>query len=444
MQMEKLVDIMQNAGIAGAGGAGFPAYAKLSRQADTVLLNCSECEPLIRVHRQLLEAYAYEILTALDTVCEAIGASQFIVAVKGSYTGAVQAVSHKLANFKRAKLFKLPEVYPVGDEIMTIYEATGRLVQPGQLPVSAGVIVYNVETMLNLYHALLGTPVTHKYVTVAGAVAHPLTVKAAIGTPFSALVASAGGCDMDAALISGGPMTGAAAQMQDVVTKTTNAVLVLPKYHPVVMNKHLNANTGVKRAMSACCQCQMCTDLCPRHLMGYPIEPHLVMRTLALGDTLGAAALLNTAYCSQCGLCELYACMQGLSPRTLIGKVKGSLKALNAKPEPPKEADIHPARDLRKVPEHRLIARLGLAGYDVDAPLSENPLCEKTLTVKLSQHIGAPAVPVVKMGDQVFAGQTIAAQKEGALSLPVHAPVPGRVTQVANDWITIERQADTR
>ena len=46
MQLEKLSKIMQESGIVGAGGAGFPAYAKLDKRADTVILNCAECEPL--------------------------------------------------------------------------------------------------------------------------------------------------------------------------------------------------------------------------------------------------------------------------------------------------------------------------------------------------------------------------------------------------------------
>ena len=54
MDIAKLKDILQNAGVTGAGGAGFPSYAKLNKNADVVILNCAECEPLLKVHRQLL------------------------------------------------------------------------------------------------------------------------------------------------------------------------------------------------------------------------------------------------------------------------------------------------------------------------------------------------------------------------------------------------------
>ena len=57
MDMKELSRIMQQGGVVGAGGAGFPTYAKLNENADTIILNCAECEPLLRLHRQLLEKY---------------------------------------------------------------------------------------------------------------------------------------------------------------------------------------------------------------------------------------------------------------------------------------------------------------------------------------------------------------------------------------------------
>ena len=51
----ELKKIMQDAGIIGAGGAGFPSYAKLSEGADTLLVNGSECEPLLYTDYILLK-----------------------------------------------------------------------------------------------------------------------------------------------------------------------------------------------------------------------------------------------------------------------------------------------------------------------------------------------------------------------------------------------------
>ena len=85
MNIVELKSILKNSGIVGAGGAGFPCYAKLSDKADTILLNCAECEPLLKLHRQVMQVYALEILTALDTVRKTVGAKKAIVAIKPSY-----------------------------------------------------------------------------------------------------------------------------------------------------------------------------------------------------------------------------------------------------------------------------------------------------------------------------------------------------------------------
>ena len=99
MNFEELVALIKQNGIVGAGGAGFPTYAKLDKRADTIILNCAECEPLLKLHRQILERYAYEILSTLDLIKKTIGAKEVIIGVKGSYKGACVAVNHYIASF---------------------------------------------------------------------------------------------------------------------------------------------------------------------------------------------------------------------------------------------------------------------------------------------------------------------------------------------------------
>ena len=77
MEIKELQKIMQDSGVAGAGGAGFPTYAKLTDKADTILMNCAECEPLLKLHRQLLEKHAYEIMKTFNLVAETVGASEW-------------------------------------------------------------------------------------------------------------------------------------------------------------------------------------------------------------------------------------------------------------------------------------------------------------------------------------------------------------------------------
>ncbi len=440
MNLTELSSLMQKAGVAGAGGAGFPSYAKLNASADTIILNCAECEPLLKLHRQVLAKYANEILATLTVIADAVDAQSIIIAVKPHYKEAVRAVEAVIANYPKAKIGLLPEVYPAGDEVVTIYETTGRVVRPGALPITVGVTVFNVETVYNIYRALNdAAPVTFKYVTVTGAVETPVTLKAPLGTTYGELIALAGGATVkDYKIVGGGPMTGRVVAESDVVTKTSNALIVLPADHFVIRKKTSKIKLDMKRAMAACCQCRMCTDLCSRHLLGHPIEPHLFMRSATSGVTKDLAPFINTMYCSQCGLCEMYACGQGLSPRTLIGEYKNGLRANGVKPDPNVAmGPVNENRAGRMVPVDRLTARLGLTPYDKPALIADKDVSPASVKIMLGQCIGVPASACVKVGDKVAVGDIVGAAAEGKLSMPVHASIAGTVAEVTDKYVVI-------
>ena len=444
MNLENLKKILKDCGVAGAGGAGFPTYAKLDSRADTVILNCAECEPLFKVHRQLLQTYAHEIVKTLDKITEILGAKQFIVAVKKEYKLAAKAAQAEVENYSRGSVFLLGEFYPAGDEVVTIYETTGRRVPAGNIPISVGVIVLNTETVLNAYFAMeTGMGVSFKHVTVAGALKNPSTVRVPIGTSFKELIEFCGGYNGNAedfSIICGGPMTGLLADETQTVTKTTNGVIVLPCDHQIVSARKVRSDVAINRAKSACCQCRSCSDLCPRTLLGQPVNPHDFMRALSSGADINTKVMTNALYCVSCGVCELYACPQGLSPRSLITEFKQKMAQNGVKPQmlsQPGE-DVSFARDMRRIPMNRLKQRLALMPYDIDAPLNDKFKNPKRLKLALSQHIGAPAQAVVKKGDKVSANTVIATAKNDALSLPVHSPLDGTVKEVTDKYVVIE------
>lgn len=443
MEMSKLAEIMKRSGVVGAGGAGFPSYAKLNDKADTIILNCAECEPLLKLHRQVLKNYAFEIMTALTEVAGAVGATNIYIAAKKTYKTTLDALYAQQDSFPNIKIYQLPSVYPAGDEVLTIYGITGRVVPPGSIPISVGVIVYNVETMFNTYYALKdGKPVTSKFVTVAGEVQNPITLKVPLGMTFKELIELAGGATIkEYELICGGPMTGNLAGDYDVVTKTTNAVLVLPKDHYVITRRKSSVAVDMKRAFAACCQCRMCTDLCPRHMLGHPIEPHAFMRAVSSGVTADVTPYVNSMFCSQCGLCEMYSCFQGLSPKTLLGVCKTELRK-NGVPMPRdvQAAPVSPDFDMRRIPMKRLVSRLDLTRYNIPAVLDDRLVEAQKVKLRLSQHIGAPAVACVKLGDKVELGQVVADAAPGKLSVPIHASITGVVVDVNDKAITLQAE----
>ena len=439
MEIASLSNILRENGIVGAGGAGFPTYGKLSDKADTILMNCAECEPLLKLHRQLLKVHAHEILKAFALLAETVQAKEAIIGIKEEYESTIEALEEYIGEFPMMRIHKLPGAYPMGDEVVLIYEATGRVVRPGGLPIESGVAVFNVETVYNIYQAVWeGKPVTEKYVSVVGEVASPITVRVPIGMRIREVVEMAGGITTkDPVYLLGGPMMGSFGKDYQPVTKTTNAIIVLPADHTLVYKKTNRFKTAVARAASSCCQCQTCTDLCPRFALGYPIQPHLFMRAAANQDFQDLEPFLDTMFCSACGLCELFSCPQGLSPRTMINEYKNGLRKAGIKPPVVEAAPVKASREYRRAWEGRLLARLGLGVYDKPARLDNISREAKEIKILLSQHIGAPAAAAVKVGDTVTAGDVVGKAAEG-LSINIHASISGVVKEVTKDYIIIK------
>ncbi len=439
MLIDELKNIARNNGIVGAGGAGFPAYAKMTDKADTVILNCVECEPLLKLHRQLLATHTEEIIQMLDEVRESFGAKEAVIGIKSEYVTTIKAVEEVLGDFPKVRICALKPAYPMGDEVVLIYEATGRVIQPGGLPIDENVVVYNVETMYNLYRAVhLDIPVTNKLVSIVGEIDHPLTVRVPLGTTVKEAISLAGKVTVeDPVYVMGGPMMGRLGTENTVITKTTNAIIILPKDHHVVVRMDKNLEIEKKRASSSCCQCRTCTDMCSRHALGHPIEPHKVMRAVANHDTSDMSVFVNTAYCSGCGICEKYACPQGLSPKSIIQAFKGGLRAAGIKVEKVDPAPVLEDRELRKLPVHRLAARLDLTKYDKPAPFEDTTPTTKLVKIPMSQHIGAPATPIVSVGATVKKGQLIGEPKDG-LSVAIHCSIDGVVQKVSDKEVVVK------
>lgn len=440
MTLDELKSIARKSGVVGAGGAGFPSYAKMTDKADTVILNCVECEPLLKLHRQLLALHTKEIVGMLDTVRETFGAREAVIGIKSEYTETINALKGVMGDYPAVRIHELKAAYPMGDEVVLIYEVTGRVISPGGLPIDENVVVYNVETMYNLYRGVHeDKPVTDKLVSIVGEIDTPRTLRLPLGMRVGDAVSVAGRITTpDPRFLMGGPMMGRFGNEDTVITKTTNAIIILPADHKLVLSADKDLGIEKRRASSACCQCRTCTDLCSRHALGHPIEPHRVMRAVANSDSKDLEAFIGAMYCSGCGICEKYACPQGLSPKTIIQEFKGALRAGGIRPEKTEAAPVVSGREERKVPVHRLAHRLGLYPYDKEAPINDSPVASDRVMIPLSQHIGAPARACVAVGDRVSKGQLVGAAADG-LSVDIHSSIDGVVENVSDKTVIIRR-----
>ena len=438
----RLADMIKAAGVVGAGGAGFPTHIKLSAKPEYLIMNAAECEPLIRVDQQLLSAYTGEVLQGLQLILIETGAKKAYIAIKSKHGGVIRRVRDELVKYQNIEIFELSDFYPAGDEQVTVYEVLKRVVPQGGIPLEVGCAVCNVETVLNVYNAARGEPVTGTYVTVTGEVDSPATYKLPVGMSYREALKLSGAVNLEnKTAIDGGPMMGKLVQDFDFpVTKTTKAVILLHQDHYVIRKKGIAEKQILRQSKAACIQCMRCTDMCPRNLLGHDVKPHLIMRiaNYGLSDLKGMKTVLG---CSECGACELFACPSGLSPKGMNVMVKRELAKAGVKADSKGRVFVpSPWLEYRKIPVKRLIQRLDLKKYDREAPLSPCEYIPDRVEIPLKQHVGAPAAAIVRVGSEVEKGDLIAVMEDGKLGADIHASIGGTVTAVTD--LSIEIRSD--
>lgn len=439
----EIVDKVRAAGVVGAGGAGFPTHVKLQFEAEQVLANGASCEPLLNSDPYLLEAHASDIVDGLKTVMEVANAGLGTVCIKSKHQGAVAAVEKKINTngSSRINLAELEDFYPAGDEFILVNEVLKKIVPEGGIPLNVLAVVCNVESLLNVAHAMKGKPVTDRYLTVCGEVAQPMICRAPIGTSAEEVIQKAGGPTIgDRSVVMGGPMMGRVLETtSEPVVKTTSGIIVLPRHHNVIRDKQKDLERMRFIAKSACTQCSRCTDLCPRNMIGHSLEPHKIMRHLAYTPGMVGEVLEDALICSECGVCEKFACPMMLSPREINAAIKRKLMAEGVKREPKRETyRVSPFKDTRKVPISRLLERLDVAKYNTHPQFEDISIEPDKVVIPLQQHIGKPCEAAVRVGSTVKRGDLIGEIPEGALGARVHASIDGKVTSVESNQIVIE------
>src|ERR1700744_1565150 len=426
-----LADKVKKAGVVGAGGGGFPAHVKLNAKADTVIANGAECEPLLHKDAVVMEESAADLVRGMQLSMEAVGAREGVIGIKGKKKHAVEAVTAACQG-TNVRVQLLGDYYPAGDEYDLVYNVTGKLIPPGGIPIAVGVVVNNVETFVNIAAAQDGKPLTHKMLTIAGAVKSPCTLRVPIGTTFRECVEHAGGLTTDDPVMCiGGLMMGTQSDdLNTPVTKTTTGVIILPRTHHTIERKLKPAKSQAAIGKSACDQCRYCTELCPRFLLGYAVEPHQVMRTLAFTGTGADYYNQWAAMCCSCGLCTLYSCPEELYPKEACDDAKEVMRANQIKWTGPMNPKPHPMADGRHVPIQMLAKKLHVLDYDLPAPLLKREISPTRLVLPLKQSAGTACLPKVKNGEQVKAGQIIGEPAANALGAILHAPVAGVVREV--------------
>ncbi|RQD72275.1 MAG: proline reductase-associated electron transfer protein PrdC [Tindallia sp. MSAO_Bac2] len=237
-ETDSMLEAIEEAGIVGAGGAGFPAHIKLKAdlQAGSVIINGAECEPLLAHNLQFMEDHPQVVVRGAKYLKEITKAPIAYIAVKAKYKKAVRAIKRAASLERGIEITYLPDIYPSGDERVVVREILGVELEPGQLPLEAGTVVQNVETVKHIVNAIeKRKPFIEKDFTVAGRVKDgqkgKVFLDVPLGEPVGKYIQQAGGFVKPFGEITlGGPFTGSAGKEDSPIVKTLGGVLVSMPY----------------------------------------------------------------------------------------------------------------------------------------------------------------------------------------------------------------------
>lgn len=245
-QCNTIKDTCFEAGIVGAGGAGFPTHIKLATDIPDgyIIANCVECEPVLSHNISMVEQNPELVIKGIKYAMEAVKATNGIIAIKEKNKKAITSLEKALSSYKNITIKKLPDIYPMGEERAIIHELFGKWLEPTQLPIEANCIILNTETLANIVRAVEERkPVIDKDITVGGKLSNGnkqnVFFQVPIGTPVKEMIKKCGGIDGEyGEVLIGGPYTGSAGNLEsDVVTKTSGGIIVtipFPKYEDKV------------------------------------------------------------------------------------------------------------------------------------------------------------------------------------------------------------------
>jgi electron transport complex protein RnfC len=324
LSKEEILARVKDCGIVGLGGATFPSHIKLApppgSKAEVLIINAVECEPYLTSDHQLMLEKGEQILVGVSILMKAIDVNRAVIGIENNKPDAIKHMQKLATEYSGIEICPFKVQYPQGGEKQLIDATIGRQVPSGALPIAVGAVVQNVGTAYAIYEAVQkNKPLFERIITVTGkSVARPSNFLARIGTPFSELIAQAGGLPEDTGkIIGGGPMMGKALVSIDVpMTKGSSGLLIMPTLE------------SQRAKMNNCIRCAKCVSACP---MG--LEPFLLSK-LAGNAIWDSAEKNHIMDCIECGSCS-YTCPSGRPLLDYIrlgkGKVGGIIRARNAK-----------------------------------------------------------------------------------------------------------------
>ncbi len=300
LSTSEIIQRVQDAGIVGLGGAGFPTHVKLKPKdpdaIEYVIANGAECEPYLTCNDQLMRTHAPAIVEGLELVLRLFPNAEGVICIEDNKPEAIHAMEIAASGKQRISVRTMITKYPQGGERSLIQAVAGVDFPISKLPADVGCIVQNVGTLYAIQRAVLyHEPLYCQCFTLTGeAVNEPSNFFVRVGTSYAELLEACGGVKPGTEAVkalAGGPMMGIAMGSLDVPVQKQNNGLTLLAEDPVV---------NAEKLMTACLHCGRCTTVCPVGLM-----PQLMADAAIANDLERYEKKLYGLECIQCGSCTV-------------------------------------------------------------------------------------------------------------------------------------------
>ena len=294
---DEFLKAVEDSGVVGLGGAGYPTAPKLTLKEGTnldyIIINGAECEPYITSDTRIMVDEPENVYDGAVLMKKFLNPKQVVIAIEDNKPEAISKLSELCKRAEGVTVHPLPSNYPQGERKVLVYNITGRIVPEGGRLTDVGCIVVNCTTVAVFARYIsTGMPLTSRIVTVDGsAVKKKKNLIAPIGTPIRLLFEHCGGLTEDAEkIIMGGPMMGKAVPSLEMpTTKVINAILAL------------NKEDSKPPVVTACIKCGRCIEKCPINLMPSYIENAYEQSDIYMLNKL------KVNMCAECGTCA-YLC----------------------------------------------------------------------------------------------------------------------------------------
>lgn len=292
LERGELLERIQQAGVAGLGGAVFPTHSKLDGRGqltEILIVNGLECEPYITTDDRLMRQYSGEIMDGIRVLKHLLKPKLTLIGVEDNKPEAIEQLTRH-ATDEDVLVKTVPTKYPSGGAKQTIELLTGRQVPKGGRAVDIGIMVLNVATVFAIKRAIIdGEPLIERIVTLTGdSFKKPGNAWVRLGTPVRWLLQRFElQPEAEQRVIMGGPMMGFTLPHAMVpVVKATNCLLAPTQ-----------AELPAPGPEQPCIRCSACADACPATLL--PQELYWYSRA----KEYDKAEKLNLMDCIECGAC---------------------------------------------------------------------------------------------------------------------------------------------